>query len=88
MTLWDLVEDWLRDTAMTGLVLVSLLGVVAAAFTGGGPVSTVLGVLAGLVATAAVLVPLVRHWSRSATWLGLGAVAAFDVAVIMALLSR
>ena len=47
-----------------------------------------MGVVAGLVATAAVLVPLVRHWSRTRTWLALLLVTAFDMAVITVLLAR
>ncbi len=86
MTLLELLEDWLRDTAMTGLVLLSLLGVVPVAFSAGSAAWIVLGVAAGIVATGAVFVPLVRHWSPSRTWLTLVTVAASDVAVILVLL--
>jgi hypothetical protein len=88
MTLLELLEDWLRDTVMTGLVLASLLGVLPVAFSAGSVVWIVLGVVAGFVATGAVFVPLVRHWSPSRTWLTFVTVAAYDVGVILVLLSR
>ena len=88
MTLLELLEDWLRDTVATGLALVSLLGVVAVAFTAREPAWTVLGVLAGLGATAAVIVPLVHHWSLVSKWLTMLTVATFDVAVILVLVAR
>ena len=40
------------------------------------------------VATAAVLVPLARHWSPVSTWLTMLTVAACDAAVILVLLAR
>ena len=88
MTLLELLADWLRDTVATGLALLSLLGVVAVAFTADQPAWTVLGVVAGVAATAAVLVPLARHWSLASTWLTMLTVALFDVAVILVLLAR
>jgi hypothetical protein len=88
MTLLELLEDWLRDTVATGLALLSLLGVVAVAFAADEPAWTVLGTLAGVGATAAVLVPLARRWSRQSTWLTLLTVAGFDVAVILVLRAR
>lgn len=88
MTLLELLEDWLHDTARTGLVLLSLLGVVPVAFAAGSAAWIVPGVVAGIVATVAVFVPLVRHWSPSRTWLTLVTVAAVDVGVILVLLSR
>ena len=88
MTLLELLEDWLRDTVATGLALLSLLGVVAVAFTTDEPAWTVLGVLAGVAAAAAVLVPLACHWSLASTWLTMLSVALFDVAVILVLLVR
>jgi hypothetical protein len=88
MTLLELLGDWLHDTALTGLVLLSLLGVVPVAFAAGSALWMVLGVLAGIVATGAVFVPLVRHWNPSRTWVTLVTVAAFDVGVILVLLSR
>jgi hypothetical protein len=88
MTFLELLEDWLRDTVATGLALLSLLGVVAVAFAADEPAWTVLGTLAGVGATAAVLVPLARRWSPVSTWLTLLTVAVFDVAVILVLLAR
>ena len=88
MTLLGLLEDWLRDTAMTGLVLLSLLGVVPVAFSAGSAAWIVLGVVAGIVATGAVFVPLFRNWSPSRTWLTFVTVAAYDVVVTLVLLSR
>ena len=88
MTLVELLEDWLRDIVATGLALLSLVGVVAVAFTADEPVCTALGVLAGTAAAAALLVPLARHWSLVSTWLTMLIVAAFDVAVILVLLAR
>ena len=88
MTLLELLEDWLRDTVATGLALLSLLGVVSVAFTAEDePAWTVLGTLAGVGATAAVLVPLARHWSPVSTWLTMLTVAACDAAVILVLLA-
>ena len=88
MTLLELLEEWLRDTVATGLALLSLLGVVAVAFTADEPTWTVLGTLAGLGAAAAVLVPLARHWSPVSTWLTMLTVTMFDVVVILVLLAR
>ena len=88
MTLLELLEDWLRDTVATGLALLSLLGVPAVAFTAEEPAWTVLGTLAGLGATAAVLVPLARHWGLVSTWLTMLTVAGFDATVILVLLAR
>ena len=88
MTLLELLEDWLRDTVATGLALLSLLGVVAVAFAADEPAWTVLGTLAGVGATAAVLVPLARRWSPISAWLTLLTVAVFDVAVILVLRAR
>ena len=88
MTLIELLEDWLRDVVATGLALLSLLGVVAVAFTADEPVWTALGVLAGMASTVAVFVPLARHWSRVGTWLTMLTVAVFDVAVMIVLLAR
>jgi hypothetical protein len=88
MTLLELLEDWLRDTVATGLALLSLLGVVAVAFAADEPAWTVLGTLAGVGATAAVLVPLARRWGRQSIWLTLLTVAVFDVAVILVLRAR
>ena len=45
MTLPELVEDWLRDMVVSALALLSLLGVLGAALSAGGPAWTVLGVL-------------------------------------------
>jgi hypothetical protein len=86
VTLLELVDDWLRDSVVSGLALLSLLGVVAVAFTADEPVWTALGVLAGMVATVALFVPLARHWSPGSTWVTMVTVAAFDVAVILVLL--
>ena len=88
MTLIELLEDWLRDIAATGLALLSSVGVVGVAFTAEEPVWTALGVLAGMAATVAPFVPLARHWSLVRTWLTMLTVAAFDVAVIIVLLAR
>ena len=88
MTLLGLLEAWLRDTVATGLALLSLLGVVAAAFTADEPAWTLCGAVAGVGAAAAVLVPLARHWSLVSTWLTMVTVAMFDVAVILVLLAR
>ena len=88
MTFLELLEDWLRDTVATGLALLSLLGVVAVAFAADQPAWTMLGTVAGVGATAAVLVPLARRWSPVSTWLTLLTVAVFDVAVILVLLAR
>jgi len=87
MTLLELLEDWLRDTVATGLALLSLLGMPAVAFTADEPAWTVLGTLAGVGATAAVLVPLARHWSPVSTWLILLTVGACDAAVILVLVA-
>ena len=87
MTLHELLEDWLRDVVVTGLVLLSLLGVVGAAFAADDAGWTALGVVAGLVATAAVFVPLARHWSPVSTWLTMLTVAVFDALVILVLLA-
>ena len=87
MTLLELLEDWLRDTVATGLALLSLLGVPAVAFTADEPAWTVVGTLAGVGATAAVLVPLARHWSPVSTWITMLTVAACDAAVILVLLA-
>ena len=87
MTLLELLEDWLRDIVATGLALLSLVGVVAVAFTADEPVWAALGVLAGTVATVALFVPLARHWSLLSTWLTMLTVAACDVAVILVLLA-
>ena len=86
MTILELLEDWLRDTVATGLALLSLLGVPTVAFTAEEPAWTVLGTLAGLGATAAVLVPLAGHWSPVSTWITMLTVAACDAAVILVLL--
>ena len=86
MTFLGLLEDWLRDTVVTGLALLSLLGVVAVAFTADETAWRVLGAVAGVGAAAAVLVPLARHWSLVSTWLTMLTVAVFDVAVILVLL--
>ena len=88
MTLLELLEDWLRDVVATGLALLSLLGVVAVAFTADEAAWTMLGAVAGVVATAALIFPLARHWSLVSTWLTMLTVAAFDVAVILVLLAR
>ena len=88
MTFLELLEDWLRDIVATGLALLSLLGVVAVAFTADEPVWTALGVLAGTVATVALFVPLARHWGLVSTWLTMLTVAGFDAAVILVLLAR
>ena len=88
MTLLEILEDWLRDTVATGLALLSLLGVVAAAFTADEPVCTVLGAMGGVGAAGAVLVPLARHWSLVSTWLTMLTVAVFDIAVILVLFAR
>ena len=88
MTLLELLEDWLRDIVATGLALLSLVGVVAVAFAPDESVWTVLGVLAGVAATVALLVPLARHWSLVSTWLTMLTVALFDVAVILVLRAR
>ena len=87
MTLLEILEDWLRDTVATGLALLSLLGVVAAAWAADEPAWTVLGTAAGVGATAAVLVPLARHWSPVSTWLTMLTVGAFDAAVILVMLA-
>ena len=88
MSLLELLEGWLRDSVVSGLALASLLGVVAVAFTSDEPVWTSLGVLAGMVATVALFVPLARHWSPVGTWVTVLTVAVFDVAVILVLLAR
>ncbi len=88
MTLLELLGDWLRDTVATGLALLSLLGVVAVAFAADEPAWMVLGTVAGVGATAAVLVPLAGHWSLVSTWFTMLTVAVFDVAVILVLLDR
>ena len=49
---------------------------------------TALGVVVGLTATAAVLVPLFRHWRPSRTWLTMLVVALVDVAAILAIVTR
>ena len=48
----------------------------------------VLGTVAGVGATVAVLVPLAGHWSLVSTWFTMLTVAVFDVAVILVLLDR
>ena len=88
MTLVELLEDWLRDIVATGLALLSLVGVVAVAFTAEEPVWTAFGVLAGTVTTVALFGPLARHWSLVSTWLTMLTVAVFDVVVILVLLAR
>ncbi len=88
MTLLELLEDWLRDSVATGLALLSLLGVVAVASTADEVAWRVLGTVAGVGATAAVLVPLARRWSPFSTWLVLLTVAVFDVAVVLVLSAR
>jgi hypothetical protein len=85
MTLLELMEDWLRETVCTGLMLLSLLGVVAVSFSADGA-WTGLGVAAGLSATVAVFVPLARGWSPPRHWLTLLGVTVFDVVVILVLL--
>jgi hypothetical protein len=88
MTLLELLGDWLRDAVATGLALLSLLGVLAVAFAADEPAWMVLGTVAGVGATVAVLVPLARHWSLVRTWFTMLTVTVFDVAVILALLDR
>ena len=88
MTLLEVLEDWLRDTVATGLALLSLLGVVPVAFTADEPAWTALGVVAGVGAAGAVLVPLARHWSLVSTWFTMLTVAVFDIAVILVPLAR
>ena len=88
MTLIELLEDWLRDIAATGLALLSSVGVVGVAFTAEEPVWTAIGVLAGMAATVAPFVPLARHASLVSTWVTMVSVATFDAAVILVLLAR
>ena len=75
MTLLELLHDWLRDSVVSGLALVSLWGVVAVASTADEPVWAALGVLAGVVATVTLFVALAGHWSPVGTWLTMLVVA-------------
>lgn len=80
----SLAEAWLRDTATYAVVLLSL-GVLLAGLAADGTGSAVAGVLVGLAAAAAAVLPTIKHWRPSRTWLALVVVAAVDVAVIVVL---
>lgn len=83
----SLAEGWLRDTAMCGVVLLSL-GVVLAGLSAddGGWVAA--GVVLGLVLAVVAVVPTIRKWRTSRIWLTMLAVALVDVALISFLAAR
>jgi hypothetical protein len=83
----DLAHRYLLEKILFGVVLLSVV-VVFAAFDDGGAVSTSFGAAVGLGAATTALMPFLRHWSHSSTWLTLLTVAAVDLGVILVLESR
>ena len=83
----DLAHRYLLERILFGVCLLSVV-VVFAALDGGGAVSTYCGAGVGVGAAITAVMPFLRHWSHSSTWLTLLTVAGVDLGVILVLESR